>query len=109
MDVSRPGRAAAISPPSGQLSTTVTDNPARSRFELATGGEPAIAGYARRGKVLELNHTVVPERFRGQGIAEKLITGALQIVRERGEKFIPTCSYVRAYVAKHPEVRDLLA
>ena len=109
MEVSRTGRGGAVHGPSGEASGKVTDNPAESRFELATGGEPAIAGYSRKGKVLDFNHTVVPAHLRGKGIAENLITGALRIVRDRGEKFTPTCSYVRAYVGKHPEVQDLLA
>ena len=39
----------------------------------------------------------------------KLIEGTLKLVRSRGLKVIPRCDFVRAYIAKHPEYRDLLA
>lgn len=106
--VDKSARSAAVTG-SPAAAGKVTDNPAKSRFELDTGGEPAIAGYSRRGRVLHFDHTVVPYAMRGKGVAEQLITGALAIVRQRGEKFVAECSYVREYVGKHPEVRDLLA
>jgi uncharacterized protein len=33
----------------------------------------------------------------------------LDIVRARGQKIVPRCAFVRAYLAKHPEYRDLVA
>jgi predicted GNAT family acetyltransferase len=35
--------------------------------------------------------------------------GMLAIVRERGEKVVPVCSYAAAYMRQHEEHRDLLA
>ena len=75
----------------------VRDNTALSRFELDAGG------------VIALLHTETPPQARGQGLASQLTAGALQIARARGLKVIPRCAFVRAYIAKHPEFRDLLA
>jgi predicted GNAT family acetyltransferase len=33
----------------------------------------------------------------------------LGIVRARGLKIVPRCAFVRAYLAKHPQYRELLA
>jgi len=54
-------------------------------------------------------HTETPTQARGQGLASQLTAGVLQIARARGLKVIPRCAFVRAYIAKHPEFRDLLA
>ena len=87
----------------------VRDNAAESRFELAEGGEVAVAAYELAGDVVTFTHTVVPPALRGRGVAGRLVAGALAEVRARGLKIVPACSYVADYVAKHPEARDLLA
>lgn len=86
----------------------VRDNAAESRFELEVDGETAIAAYQRSGDVLALVHTAVPEELEGEGVGTRLIHGALAIVRARGERIVPACSFVADYVARHPEVSDLV-
>lgn len=87
----------------------IRDNTARSRFELDAGGVTAFMNYRLTGNVISLDHTETPVAARGRGIATQLVEGVLAIVRARGLKIVPRCPFVRAYVAKHPEVRDLLA
>jgi hypothetical protein len=87
----------------------VCDNTALSRFELDAGGVTAFVNYRIDGSVMTLLHTETPPQARGQGLASQLTAGALQIARARGLKVIPLCAFVRAYIAKHPEFRDLLA
>lgn len=89
--------------------STVRDNPALSRFELDANGVTAFANYQLGDGVVTISHTETPTEARGQGIASKLVAGALDIIRGRGLKVIPRCAFVRAYMAKHPEARDLLA
>ena len=91
------------------MATAVRDNPALSRFELDVNGVTAVANYQLNGQVMTLAHTEVPPQARHGGIASQLIAGALQAARARGLKVVPRCSFVKAYVDKHPEVRDLLA
>ena len=43
-----------------------------------------------------------------QGIAAALVRAALAHAREQGLKVRPLCSYVQAYVRRHPEVQSLL-
>ena len=89
--------------------TDVQDDPAQSRFTLSTTEGDAIAVYERDGDTLAFVHTEVPEGEEGEGVGTRLIDGALAIVRQRGERIVPACSFVQNYVADHPEVADLVA
>lgn len=92
------------------MPTPVRDNAARSRFELEAEGVTAFMNYRLVGDgVISLDHTETPVAARGRGIASRLVKAALDIVRSRGLKIVPRCPFVRAYLAKHPEERDLLA
>lgn len=87
----------------------LTDNKARSRYELVVDGHTAFAAYEIEGGIVTFTHTVVPKALQGQGIAGRLISAALADVRARGMKLIAQCSFVAAYLDKHPEEKDLLA
>ncbi len=58
---------------------------------------------------MTLNHTETPVAARGRGIASRLVAGALDEVRRRGLKIVPRCPFVSAFLAKHPDYRDLVA
>ena len=88
----------------------VKDNPAASRFEMRSGDSTAFVEYRRAGDGrIALLHTEVPEALSGQGVGSKLVGGTLAAVRAEGLKVVPRCEFVAAYVARHPEYRDLLA
>lgn len=87
----------------------VKNNEARSRFELEIEGGVAVAQYKLDGDVLHMTHTIVPEAAEGQGIGSRLVKGALDEARSRGLRVDPICPFVRAYIDRHPEYRDLLA
>jgi uncharacterized protein len=89
--------------------SAVRDNPALSRFELDADGVTAVLNYRLNGGVIALNHTETPPQVRGRGIASRLVAGVLDMVRARGLKIVPRCAFVRAFLAKHPEFRDLVA
>ena len=90
-------------------SAAVRDNKAASRYELAVGGDVAIAVYQQRGDVIAFTHTEVPPELEGHGVGSTLIKGALADVRARGLAVIPACEFVAAYLERHPEEQDLLA
>ncbi|NWH09687.1 MAG: N-acetyltransferase [Alphaproteobacteria bacterium] len=103
----------ALSPPGKQRGDVVTaevqDNPERNRFELAVDGALAVMEYRRSGKVLAIVHTEVPSALAGRGIGTRLASGALDIVRARGEKIIVRCSFITEFIARHAEYGDLIA
>ena len=87
----------------------VKDNPALGRFEMGSGDSTAFLEYRRAGDRIALLHTEVPEALSGQGVGSKLVRGVLEALRADGSKVVPRCEFVAAYVARHPEYRDLLA
>ena len=87
---------------------TVRDNQALHRFELDVDGHTAVAYYQRDGGVITFTHTEVPAALRGQGIASRLMHGVLETARAEGLKVVPRCSFVAAYLNRHPEFNDLL-
>ena len=89
--------------------TEVTDNESHRRFELEEEGETAFVTYVTEGERITLTHTIVPEEVEGRGVGSRLVRGALDRVRERGLKVVPQCSFVRGYIERHEEYRDLLA
>jgi uncharacterized protein len=87
----------------------VNDNRTRQRYELDTERGLALIDYQRNGGVVTMLHTEVPAELRGRGIGSALARGALELVRARGEKVIPRCPFIAAYLDKHPEVQNLHA
>lgn len=85
----------------------VTDNRAEDRFELATDAGPAIAAYQIDGDTITFTHTVVPDEVEGHGIGSQLIAGALAQVRAKGQKVVPQCPFVAAYLQRHPHAAEL--
>jgi predicted GNAT family acetyltransferase len=87
----------------------VRDNAADERFELKTEQATAFIAYHLEGEIVSLDHTEVPSVLGGKGIGSALVKGALDILRDRGQKLIPRCSFVAAYIERHPEYRALVA
>lgn len=90
-------------------SSEVTDNAAESRFELTVDDEIAFAAYVIADDIITFTHTIVPPALEGQGIASKLIGHALGDAKARGLRVVPQCSFVAAYIGRHPEWEAVLA
>ena len=50
--------------------------------------------YKRNDNVLIFDHTVVSDKLKGQGIAQKLLDEAVNYARKNNFKVHPVCSYV---------------
>ena len=87
----------------------IVDNSARGRFEYEVEGRTAFIDYRRAGNVLLLTHAEVPRELEGRGIGSLMVRGTLELIRERGEKMIPLCSFIAAFVRRNPDYQDLLA
>jgi uncharacterized protein len=88
---------------------TLVDNAAAHRFELALPGGMAFIDYRRSGAVVFLNHAEVPAALGGQGLGTRLVRETLELIRSRGGRVVPVCSFVRAAMARHSEYDDLRA
>jgi predicted GNAT family acetyltransferase len=81
----------------------------RHRFEVLADGEVAYLRYSLRGDRISLEHTHVPDSWRGRGVGAKLAQAALEDAKEKGWKVEIQCSFVAEYVKRHPEFRSLKA
>ena len=84
-------------------------NAQASRFELEVQGALALCEYRRQGDTLLLTHTEVPWQAQGRGVAGAVVQATLEWARAEGLRVRPLCSYVVAYMRRHPETQDLLA
>jgi predicted GNAT family acetyltransferase len=91
------------------MPATVRNNPARNRYELEVDGHLAVAVYSLAPGVITFIHTEVPKELGGRGVGTTLARGALEDVRRQGLKVVVRCSFIKAFMAKHPEFNDLLA
>jgi predicted GNAT family acetyltransferase len=88
----------------------VVRNEADGRYEIHVDGE--LAGYTLiqlRDGVTVMPHTVIGEQFGGRGLGTQLVQGALDDLRERGDKIVPLCPMVKKFIEKHPDYADLVA
>jgi uncharacterized protein len=86
----------------------VRHNPTQRRFEATVDGHLCRLDYLHDGDLLRIHHTEVPPPLEGRGIAAKLVAGAVAHCRAEGLRIQPLCSYVRAWMRRHPEHADLL-
>ncbi|MEM7733443.1 MAG: N-acetyltransferase [Pseudomonadota bacterium] len=47
------------------------------------------------------DHTYVPDEMRGRGVAQALAAQLVADAREKGQRIVPLCPFVRAYAEKH--------
>lgn len=86
----------------------VVHNPEQKRFELVQEGLLCVLEYYLVDGVMVFTHTEVPEALGGRGLGSRLARAGLDYARQQGLKVRPLCSFVAAYIQKHPEYQDLL-
>ena len=87
----------------------VADNPEQEQYEILADGELAgFVQYHLRNGVIAFLHTETDPRFRGQGVAGRLIRSSLEAARERHLGVLPYCPYVRRWITEHPEYAALV-
>ena len=81
----------------------------QNRFVSYYEGHKAVVEYTLKDNVIDLYRTFTPPELRGKGIAGKLVKFALEHAKENNLKIIPTCSYVKGYIERHENYKELLA
>ncbi len=82
---------------------SVRHNEAENRYELDAPHGLAIAVYRQQGDSRLFTHTEVPPEDEGHGIGAQLVRAALDDTKAHGFKIVPACSFVVAFVRRHPE------
>lgn len=92
------------------MTILVEDNPARHRFEiLVDDGLAGFATYRITPGTVVVTHTEIDPAYRGQGAGDALAHGLLTQIGERGERVVPQCPFIAAYIERHPEFAALVA
>mgnify|MGYP001616995915 CR=1 FL=1 len=91
-------------------SASVQHDIAGNRFVVRLEGHEAVLRYRRAGQTIDMYQTVVPEAFRGRGIAEQLARAAFEFAKVERLAVIPSCSYLSGpYLKRHPEYQLLVS
>ena len=95
----------------GMSNVEIVHVPERSRYQILVDDEVAGFTLAKEGDggVVLFSHTEIENAYEGQGLASKLVAGALDDVRRQGRTIEVTCEYVQGFLEKHSEYKDLVA
>jgi predicted GNAT family acetyltransferase len=77
-------------------------------FLRSPNGAVAEMTFSKVGeRMIIIDHTDVPEAFRGQGVGLRLVMRAVEDMRGAGRKIIPLCPFARAQFDRHKEWADV--
>ncbi len=74
------------------------------RFQVVVEGQSAVLDYRLRGEKIIFAHTGVPPALEGRGIGSALVRAGLTFARQQGYRIEARCSFVAAYLRRHPEL-----
>ena len=94
----------------GQPAPELHDAVQQRRYELRLQGEVAgFIDYRDAGGARQLVHTEVLPQHESRGLGAQLARFALDDARRQGRKVVPACSFIAAYIRRHPADADLVA
>lgn len=83
----------------------IEHNSAERRFQALIEGHLCVVDYQASPGVMHVTHTGVHPSLEGRGIAAALVAAAFAHAKAQAQKVDPLCSYVQAYIRRHPEVQ----
>lgn len=85
------------------------DTASKGRYVVRGPGAEAEMTFSKVGtSQIIIDHTEVPDAFRGQGVGLKLVTAAVEDARREHKTIIPLCPFAAAQFRRHPEWADVL-
>lgn len=88
--------------------TGVVHDTDAQQFRVGDGEGAAVLQYGRTDKQIRFLHTLVPEAFRGQGVAQKLAHAGIEHAKAEQLRVVPICPFVQSYLKKHPAYQSLV-
>ena len=88
----------------------VTLNEDDKRYEARVDGELAGSAYFDAADdLIVFTHTEVDDAYEGKGVGSALAKFALDDVRADGRrKVVPRCPFIKGWIDRHPDYKDLL-
>lgn len=87
----------------------IADDPAAHRYVIdADGSRVGFLSYRLDSDEIALLHAEIQPAVERRGLGSKLVAFALDDARARGLAVMPYCPFVRGYIERHPEYRDLV-
>jgi len=91
------------------MDISISRDDGRHRYQAHVGNVAAgYCEYRRSAGVIALTHTVVSPGFEGRGVGSALAVRALDDARSEGLQVEPACSFIAAYIVRHPAYADLV-
>ena len=95
----------SIDPNEIQLEETV----GKGRYVYRLGDDEAEMTFSKAGgRLIIIDHTEVPDAFRGQGVGPALVARGVADARGAGKRILPLCPFAAAQFRRHPEWADVL-
>ena len=89
---------------------SLEDGGSKGRYVYRADGAEAEMTFTRAGEGLVIiDHTGVPDAFRGQGVGAALVARGVADARAAGKKVLPLCTFAAAQFRRHPEWADVLS
>lgn len=89
---------------------TLEETPGKGRYIYRADGAEAEMTFSKAGDhLIIIDHTGVPDAFRGQGVGLALVLRGVLDARAAGKKVLPLCSFAAAQFRRHPDWSDVLS
>ncbi|MEM6596275.1 MAG: GNAT family N-acetyltransferase [Pseudomonadota bacterium] len=86
------------------LRITYSESDTKGRYGATIAGmlsEAELTISKVSPKLIIADHTYVPDELRGRGLARALAAHLVADAREKGQRIVPLCPYLRAYAERH--------
>ena len=95
---------------SDELPIEIEDTGSKGRYVVrgADGAEAEMTFSKVGASQIIIDHTGVPDAFRGQGVGARLVARAVEDARAQGKTIIPLCPFAASQFRRHPEWADVL-
>ena len=86
-----------------------TASKGRYLFRGAAGAEAQMTFSKAGARLIIIDHTEVPDAFRGQGVGQALVARAVADARAQGKRILPLCPFAASQFRRHPDWADVLS
>ena len=86
-----------------------TETSGRYVVVLEQSSEAYLTFIKQSSDTIVIDHTFVPPKFRGRGIAAKLAKKAFEDAKNEGKRIVPQCPYIAALIRRNPDLQGLSA